>query len=230
MAIALLPVSALADRTIASTSPAPSSTSTDTTSISTEPPKPFEAARVDYDEPDRLLLPGNVKHGGYGAPEVKFTTMTGEPAILVGFQGGWIVNHGFVIGFAGYGLSTTHDAPAPFTVANARSTLQFGYGGPLLSYIVRPHDVVHATLGLLVGGGGYTILSRDVVSDESRTHDGRGFFVLEPQAELEANVLKFLRVGFGVSWRYVGTKDVPYLATNDLSGASAGMFVKIGSF
>jgi hypothetical protein len=136
MAIALLPASALADRTVASTAPvtAPANVS----NASAESPKPLEAATsLDYEEPDRLLLPGKVKHGGYGAPEVKFTTMTGDPAVLVGFQGGWIINHGFVIGAAGYGLSTTHDAPAALSLPSTRSTLQFGYGGPRLGYVIR---------------------------------------------------------------------------------------------
>jgi hypothetical protein len=229
MAIALLPASALADRTVASTAPVTAPANVANTSA--ESPKPLEAAPpLDDEEPDRLLLPGKVKHGGYGAPEVKFTTMTGDPAVLVGFQGGWIINHGFVIGAAGYGLSTTHDAPSALSLPNTRSTLQFGYGGPRLGYVIRPHDVVHASLGLLVGGGGYTILSRDIGTDESQTHDGRGFFVMEPQAELEANMLRFLRAGFSVSYRYVGTKDVPQVATRDLSGPAASVFVKFGSF
>ena len=197
----------------------------------TDEPKPFEAApQADYDEPDRVLLPGKVKHGGFGAPKVKLTTMIGEPALLVGGQGGWIINHGFVIGAAGYGLSTTHDAPAAYAPANTRSTLQFGYGGPRLGYIFRSHDVVHLTLGVLVGGGGYTILSRNAAADDTYTHGGRGFFVLEPQAELETNVLRFLRVGFGISYRYVGTKAVPYLETADLSGPAASLVAKLGSF
>ena len=64
-----------------------------------------------------------------------------------------------------------------------------------------------------MGGGGYTIFSRNDVADDSYTHDGRGFFVLEPEAELEANVVKFLRIGFGVSYRYVGTKAAAHLQT-----------------
>jgi hypothetical protein len=185
---------------------------------------------ADSEQPDRVLLPGSVKHGGYGAPEIKFTTMTGDAAILAGGQGGWIINHGFVIGGAGYGLTTIHDAPAPFSPANLRSTLQFGYGGPRLGYILYPHDVLHFTFGLLVGGGGYTILSRNDTTNDSYTHDGRGFFVIEPEAELEANLLQFLRLGFGFSYRYVGTRAVSYLQTSDLSGPSASLALRLGAF
>ena len=32
-----------------------------------------------------------------------FTTLNGENAVLVGGRGGWIINHSFVLGGAGYG-------------------------------------------------------------------------------------------------------------------------------
>jgi hypothetical protein len=228
--LALLPAAARADRVIASTvTPEPASTTAGP--LPAEAPKPIESAPApDYDEPDRVLLPGKAKHGGFGGPELKLTTMTGDAAILMGGQGGWIINHGFVIGGAGYGLTTTHDAPATLSRPNTRSSLQFGYGGLRLSYIVRPHDVVHFTMGLLVGAGGYSILSRNDAADSHMMHDGRAFFVTEPQGEIETNVLRYLRVGFGFSYRFIGTRSVPGLDASDLSGPAASILVKAGVF
>jgi hypothetical protein len=182
------------------------------------------------EQPDQVLLPGHVEHGGFGAPEIKLTTMMGDAAILVGGQGGWIINHGFVLGGAGYGLATQHDAPASLSRAGARSTLQFGYGGPRLVYIVQPHALVHVTFGLLIGGGGYGVLSRNDAADSGYVHDSHGFFVAEPQAEVEANVVKFARVGFGLSYRYVGIGSTTALGSTDLSGPAGSLFAKLGVF
>jgi hypothetical protein len=218
LVLALSPAVAFADGPVGSTSPP-------------EAPRSFEpSAAPDYEPPDQVLLPGHVEHGGFGAPEIKLTTMMGDAAILVGGQGGWIINHGFVLGGAGYGLATQHDAPASLSRANTRSTLQFGYGGPRLVYIYQPHALVHLTFGLLVGGGGYSVLSRNDGANTSNVHDGRGFFVAEPQAEVEANIVKFVRVGFGLSYRYVGIGSTAALGSTDLSGPAGSLFAKLGWF
>jgi len=156
--------------------------------------------------------------------------MTGDAAILVGGQGGWIINHGFVIGGAGYGLATTHDAPAELGRPNSRSTLQFGYGGMRLSYIVQPHDVVHVVFGLLAGAGGYSVLSRNDALDSHQMHDGRAFFVAEPQGEIETNLVRHIRVAFGFSYRFVGVRSIPGLNATDLSGPAASLMIKGGVF
>lgn len=52
------------------------------------------------------LLGGGTTSGGFGGPATAFTTIHGDFAILVGGRGGWIVNHSFVLGGAGYGLAT----------------------------------------------------------------------------------------------------------------------------
>lgn len=54
---------------------------------------------------DETLLGGEIESGGYGALVVKFGHIKGEGGILVGVQGGWIVNHTLVIGGGGYGLA-----------------------------------------------------------------------------------------------------------------------------
>lgn len=140
------------------------------------------------------------------------------------------MNHGFVLGGAGYGLVTSHDAPGEFERPNTRSSLQFGYGGIRLSYIVRPHDVVHVVFGLLAGAGGYSILSRNDASDFHQMHDGRAFFVAEPQGEIETNVLRHVRFAFGFSYRFIGVRSVPGLGASDLSGPAASIMVKAGIF
>lgn len=227
LAIAALPSIARADGTVDLASMA----SVDPASVPASVPSPSEGAPpVHYEDTDQVLLPGDVTHGGYGGPVVKFTTMTNEGAVLVGGEGGWIINHSLIIGGAGYGLATVHDAPPALSPPVGRSTLQLGYGGPRLAFVIRPHDVVHVTLATLIGGGGYTILTRYDALDDHKTHDSQAFFVLEPEVQVEVNLLKFLRAGVGVSYRYIGTESVPGLATSDLSGPSGSVVIKAGAF
>jgi hypothetical protein len=54
---------------------------------------------------DETLFSGNVEHGGFGGPVVKFTQIKDEFGVLVGGRGGWIINHSFVLGAGGYGDS-----------------------------------------------------------------------------------------------------------------------------
>jgi len=192
--------------------------------------RPSIARAEGTEQADQVMLPGDVTHGGYGGPVVKFTTMTSEAAVLVGGEGGWIINHSLIIGGAGYGLATVHGAPPELSPPLGRSTLQFGYGGARLAYVIRPHDLVHVTLAALVGGGGYTILTHNDLRDDYQTHNSRAFFALEPEAQVEANVLKWLRVGLGVSYRYIGTEAVAGLSSSDLSGPAGMVVIKAGAF
>src|SRR4051812_32899151 len=56
------------------------------------------------DETGSPDAPVKAHNGGYGAPEVRVTSIAGSPGILFGSQGGWIHDHVFVLGGAGYGL------------------------------------------------------------------------------------------------------------------------------
>ena len=53
---------------------------------------------------DETLVSGKTESGGYGGPLCKMGQINGETGIFVGGQGGWIINHRFVLGGTGYGL------------------------------------------------------------------------------------------------------------------------------
>lgn len=57
-----------------------------------------------------LIGSGEIENGGFGGPVVKVTSINGESAVFVGGRGGWIINHTFVLGGAGYGLVTNVNA------------------------------------------------------------------------------------------------------------------------
>lgn len=64
------------------------------------------------DQQTEALFNKEIHHGLYGAPAVSFSGIDGRMALLVGGQGGWIINfnqnHTFVIGGAGYSLTNEY--------------------------------------------------------------------------------------------------------------------------
>jgi hypothetical protein len=173
-----------------------------------------------------LVGAGDIENGGFGGPAVKVTSINGETAVLVGGRGGWIINHTFVLGGAGYGLVTNVRAKNTDFV---HQFIHMGYGGLDLEYIASSNDLVHFSLELLIGGGGMGFKDEDDdMFDNHRTMES--FFVLEPSAQANLNVIHFFRIAGGVSYRYVNGLKSPLSTNTDLSGLSAVLTLKFGRF
>lgn len=176
---------------------------------------------------ERTLLSGHVDHGGFGGPVVKFTEIANRFGVLVGGRGGWIINHSLVLGGGGYGLANTYDFKL---IEDGRERrLALGYGGLEIEYVNRWRNVAHVTVGILVGGGGASWYDRRR-EDWGLENDGDAFFVAEPALNLEVNIIHFLRVCVGGSYRFVGDLDLPGLTDADLRGAAGSLTLKFGQF
>lgn len=176
---------------------------------------------------EQTLFNGPMHHGGFGGPVVKFTSVADHFGVFVGGRGGWIINHSFVLGGGGYGLAN----PGDFTLIQdgTERRLGLGYGGLELEYIHRWADLAHLTLGVLVGAGGaswYDWRHQDWGYDDHTD----AFFIAEPAASLEVNILRFFRLGFGGSYRFVDDVELIGLSDADLKGASGTLTFKFGSF
>ena len=185
---------------------------------------------------EETLLGGGFESGGYGAPVVKFTSVKGEFAVMVGGYGGWLINHSFMLGGGGYGLATRHmlePASGTSSILEDRR-IEFGYGGGILEFIFSPMAVLHSTVFLLIGGGAVSVQNDymgffDTMHGEWGVKDG--VFVLEPSVNVELNVTSFFRVNAGGSYRFVsGTSSTYGLKNTDLSGASINLALKFGKF
>jgi len=171
-----------------------------------------------------VLLGDPIVHGGYGGPRVAFGRVAAREAVIVGGEGGWIVNHRFILGGAGYGLVTNQPAPG---VYSATEDLTMGYGGCLIGYTLMPQRLVHATFTALIGAGG--------LGTKGRMHGGNSdlgdtFFVLEPTATVELNVARHFRVGVAASYRWVRGVETEGMKNGDLSGLFGSMVLKFGKF
>ncbi|MBO3698695.1 hypothetical protein [Roseivirga sp. E12] len=181
---------------------------------------------------------GIYSHGGYGGLSTSYSNIGGRDAILIGGRGAWLINHRLGIGLAGTGFLT--EARTDLQL-NDRYEFVGGYGGLFLEFIVNPESPVHISFPLTIGAGGIAY---------ARSHnsfrggdfdfleeDSQAFFVVEPGIELELNVIKFMRVAFGASYRYTSDIDLNYLndgqaitSKDALRGLSGGITLKFGKF
>jgi hypothetical protein len=197
----------------------------------------------------RTIFGNNKSFGGYGAPELKVGPVNGETGLFVGGRGGWIIGHKFVVGGAGYGLTTSntfmedpiHKPPPDEVAADSTRTisLEMGYGGLLLEYILFPKKAIHLSFPLIIGAGG-TTLSAKKYQDDSNLNpnewalydfvENSGFFLLEPGVHVELNMAKFFRLSAGANYRYVSGVNLERLSSNDLSGLNFSLTLKFGEF
>jgi hypothetical protein len=187
---------------------------------------------------DETLIGGVESIGGYGAPTVALTRLNGEPAAMVGGQGGWVLNRRFVLGGAVRGI-----APRPDVALQNRSPndpesaqLQLGYLGLLVEYIGKPSSLLHYGAELVVGGGTVELVDDQAfragvtVTDES--FDRSGAFTAEVGARAELNVTSFFRIGLSGGYRLVSGTDLEKadVSSGDLSAPYGQLSLRFGSF
>lgn len=145
----------------------------------------FAFAQQSGESQDETLTGDIQSSGGYGAPTVALTTLDGKTAVVVGGQGGWVLNRHFVIGGVFRGIAPRPDVDlrnrSPDDPESAR--LQLGYTGLLFEYIGAPSNLLHYGAELVVGGGVVELVDDQAfrlgVSVSEDRFDRSGAFVSE---------------------------------------------------
>lgn len=166
------------------------------------------------------LASGGLESGGFGAGVVRFSGVADQFAVFAGGRGGWIINHTFILGGAGYGLVSdiSVDSNPPIPLLPGRD-FEFGYGGLELTYVHASDKLIHFTVSALIGGGS---IKRFDVSD--------GVFVFEPFADVVLNVTNFFRLAGGGGYRFVSGVEGFGLSNGDMSQFFGELALKFGSF
>ncbi len=179
---------------------------------------------------EETLISGELESGGYGGVVVKFTNINKNFGVLVGGEGGWIINHKFVLGGGGYGL-VNNIATNKF-LFDEPLYLNLGYGGIILQYIDNSDKIFHFTISTLIGGGGISSRTFDPENWDwnSDTYHDNSFFIFEPSFRAMINIASFFRIGAGVSYRIAAGVKYENFKNSDISGPSADIILKFGKF
>ena len=177
---------------------------------------------------------GSIHHGGWGALTFGYTQVNDKDTYLMGARGGWLIDHHFTIGLAGSGFISDQDYYLDSYEYNPVN-IAGGYGGLLLEATIMPYYPVHIAIPVIIGAGGITYTNQKWweggdYNEPASSIDSDAFFVLEPGLEVEVNLVHFMRLSVGGSYRY--TSNVSLINTEgDLLRGFNGYFgLKFGWF
>lgn len=176
---------------------------------------------------------GHIDHGGWGALNFGYTQIKGKDTYLMGARGGWLIDHHFTIGLAGYGLIS--DKEYTDIIYDTPITLVGGYGGLFLEAIIAPNYPVHATIPIIIGAGGVAYTDQQWWDGHEYDYygtsiDSDAYFVFEPGVEIEVNIIKFMRLAVGGSYRFTSQIDMINSSGSMLRGFNGNFSLKFGQF
>lgn len=177
-----------------------------------------------------------ITFGGYGASRITLSSFDNKDLWLVGGRGGVIINHCFVIGGGGYGIvnSPRYNNFAIGGTTYPSAYLQGGYGGLLLEGIFWSRKLVHFSVPVLIGAGNLFFTNQrypDTDWDPNILENANSaFFVIEPGIEVELNVVRFMRLAAGISYRFAPSAELPNIASNVFNSLNVSLLLKFGSF
>lgn len=167
-----------------------------------------------------------------------YTQFESRDVRMGGLKFGMVIDQYFTIGLSGRGWYNRDEMYYANLTDTAGAYLEGGYGGLLLECTLFPNSPVHITFPVIIGGGAATYISEkdylewdeDEWDTEHTTLDKDDFFVIEPGAYIEMNLLSFMKLDAGVSYRYV--RDLHMINTpNDMMNNFTFMMgLKFGKF
>jgi hypothetical protein len=181
----------------------------------------------------------NLKVGYYIGPEGIYTQFDGKDVFMAGLGMGVIFNHWLSIGLAGAGVVNSGYLYYPAVRDTTGAYLYGGYGGVRAEFKIFPKYPIHVSFPLLIGIGG---LSYNTATHHQGNHyydgsyeDGNSldwsvFFVVEPGVMAEVNIVKFMRIGAGVSYRYTPNLELMNTPGDLFNNFSFNFCLKFGKF
>jgi hypothetical protein len=172
--------------------------------------------------------------GIYVAPEFQYGSLNGN---FTSFGGGSLmlmINNRFAFGVTGQssvGNTFLSTNSIPLFVRSR-------FGGGKMEYSLNPSSAIHITLPLLVGVGE---IQADSISSRPRFFGGRNDFysrrgnsyvVIQPGVNVEANLLKFMKLFVGANYRFsiLNNNNSTVLPSTALQGLSISAGIKVGIF
>jgi hypothetical protein len=180
----------------------------------------------------KTLLGHDRGGGGYCSFSTGYSNINNLDAILFGGRFSWMASHSLGIGMGATGfINEFHYEPA----IDRNVFLTGGYGGLYIEPVLLPRFPVHLSFPVLFGFGGISFISKDIEFDENFLEDSKAFLLIEPSAELELNLTRFLRLAIGASYRLptpfdVGLPGSYTIDVESLRTLSYTVTLKLGKF
>jgi hypothetical protein len=185
--------------------------------------------------------------GGFFSFDNKLSTLHGANVWFSGGTFGIVIDHQMRIGLGGYSLKTK----SMFDYANPAEDYkeyllnnELGYFGLAFEYVFFPDAPVHITIPVLLAGGSAKI-KQEVPLNQLSFPDPQGIestywalveksnlAVIEPGINIELEILPWMRLDLGTSYRFVLGSELESILNSDrnLSGASFHAGLKFSCF
>jgi hypothetical protein len=167
-----------------------------------------------------------------------YTQFGSRDVFLSGFNAGFIVDHTLTVGFSGSGWTNRNTMFYDNLTETTGACLEGGFGRLLIEYTPNSQSAVHLTFPIMAGFGGASYVSDTKINvwdeDEWDTRhkiiDTDGFFTVEPGVRAEINLLRFMRLNGGVSYRFVNGLNLVNTPTDLMDGFTFNFGIKFGKF
>jgi hypothetical protein len=181
---------------------------------------------------------GDPKVGWFIGIDQGYTQFDKRDVWMGGLNFGMVIDHRLSLGFAGQGWMNRQGMYYSDVTDTTGAYLEGGYGGLLIEYTLFPKSPVHLTFPVLIGGGGSSYVSEDetFVWDEDEWDDCHQvidtdvFFVIEPGVRAEINLLKFMKLNAGISYRFVDGLQMVNTSESMMNNFNATVGLKFGKF
>lgn len=169
--------------------------------------------------------------GWWVSPDFMYTQYDGNDVFQGGLSGGVILNHNFSLGIGGYGIMNSNNLDYDNVFPNETAYLYGGYGGLKVEYRLNPDAVVHVAFPLLMGGGAL-MYGKDLYTDPDEHEDyiSDEFFLFEPGVMMGVNLIKFMRLDIGATYRFTSGFELPTVGSDFMNGVSGVVSLKFGKF
>ncbi|MCE7926551.1 MAG: hypothetical protein DYG98_26185 [Haliscomenobacteraceae bacterium CHB4] len=175
-------------------------------------------------EEQEILFRNARVRGGFGGPIFSWSHTNGETGYGAG-GGGGVVFDRFFVGL--FGMGETFDNPVI-----GRNQLAMGYGGLWMGFTIPSHKLVHFYASAKIAGGsvGVTDFEDDWDWDDDYNWDDV-VFVAVPEAGVELNVARWMRLSGSVGYRFVdGFSGWGAYGKKDLNAPVYNLTLRFGWF
>lgn len=176
------------------------------------------------------LLAQQNDNSAFGAPVIKFTSLDGQSAVLLGGRFGWVINKSIVLGGGIYGLVNSINTNVTDPISGQNVILGFNCGGLEFEYIFFSSAPFHGSIDMFFAGGGvtYSVENKNI---PHTSYFSQNLLVWEPQINIEFKIVDWFHLAAGVSYRMITSYNGYFgFSSNDFKGVAGLLTFKFGKY